>query len=74
MYKGLVNVGDIVYKFNPLRTRIDEWVVDYVTFGRNEYFGFGIARNGTTVKKDLCDIGDNVFLTKEEAEDTIKKQ
>ncbi len=69
-----INPGNIVYKFNPLRTRINEWIVDYVTFGRNDYFSFGLFRNGTVVKKNMSDIGDNVFFTREEAEQLIKKE
>lgn len=57
-------LGKTVYRFSPFKNRIDEWVITSISFGIDGYFGFEISRHGASVRKNLNDIGDNVFLTR----------
>lgn len=57
-------LGKTVYRLSPFNHVIQEWEITSITFAKYEYFGFEISRHGVSVRKNLNDIGDNVFFNK----------
>ncbi len=65
--------GDKVYKLNPFKTKVIEWNVETVMIYANNRIGFEISYKGSHTKKNMDDVGDNVFLTQVEAEQKLKE-